>query len=65
MNVERWKIRPKYHDMVMRYQSETNIAKRIEMKYRFVQWLSENYYSLTEAEIEYLQTCICIVEDVN
>ena len=64
MNVPQWEIRPQYISMVKRYQSELDVAKKIEMKHKFISWISANHNGLTDAEIEYLQASICPVEDI-
>jgi hypothetical protein len=64
MIAAQWEIRPKYISMVKRYQSEIDVAKKIEMKHKFISWISANHNSLTDAEIEYLQASICPVEDI-
>ena len=64
MITPKWKIRPQYISMVKRYENEKDAAKKIEMKHKFIEWISGNSSSLTDAEIEYLQTCICPVEDI-
>lgn len=56
-----WEIRPQYFDLVKRYENEKDQAKKIQMKYKFINWLYGNSSSLTDAEIEYLQECICKV----
>ena len=62
MNTPKWKIRPQYISLVKRYDNEKDLAKKIEMKHKFMSWLNTN--NLTDAEIEYLQSCICPVEDI-
>ena len=57
-------IRPKYKELVKRYENEKDLAKKIEMKHKFRHWISYFSSELTDAEIEYLQTCICRVEDL-
>lgn len=64
MNVPQWEIRPQYISMVKRYQSEQDIIKKIEMKHKFINWLQVYSCELTDAEKEYLQSCICPVEDI-
>ena len=64
MIAAQWEIRPQYISMVKRYQSELDVAKKIEMKHKFISWISANHNSLTDAEIEYLQASICPVEDI-
>ena len=59
-----WKIRPQYVAMAKRYEAERNTAKRIEMKHKFILWISTHHNQLTDAEIEYLQAEICPVEDI-
>lgn len=54
-------IRQKYKDLVKRYESEKDLATKIEMKHRFIHWMKLSYGELTDAEIEYLQTFICRV----
>ena len=61
----KWKIRPQYISLVKRYDNEKDTAKKIEMKHKFMLWLSCNTHNLTDAEVEYLQSCICPVEDIN
>ena len=57
-------IRQQYKNLVKRYENEKDLARKIEMKHKFIHWIK--YYSseLTNAEIEYLQECICRVEDL-
>ena len=64
MTTPKWKIRPQYISMVKRYENEKDAVKKIEMKHKFVSWISANHNSLTDAEIEYLQASICPVEDI-
>ena len=64
MTTPKWKIRPQYISMVKRYESEKDPAKKIEMKHKFIEWISNNSSNLTDAEIEFLQLCICPVEDI-
>ncbi len=64
MNVPQWEIRPQYISMVNRYRSEQDTIKKIEMKHKFISWLQVYSCELTDAEKEYLQTCICPVEDI-
>ncbi len=64
MTVPKWKIRPVYISMVKRYENEKDTAKKIEMKHKFIEWISANSSILTDAEIEYLQANICPVEDL-
>ena len=65
MTTPQWTIRQKYIDMVRRYESTKDLAKKIQMKYKFVEWISGNHNMLTDAELEYLQKSICYVEDIN
>ena len=58
-------IRQEYIDMVKRYESIKDLAKKIQMKYKFMDWIINARFSLTDAELEYLQQSICYVEDVN
>ncbi len=58
-------IRQKYIDMVKRYEKTKDLAKKIQMKYEFMDWIINARFSLTDAELEYLQQSICYVEDVN
>lgn len=60
----KWKIRPQYISMVKRYENEKDTAKKIEMKHKFIEWIKVNDCVLTDAEIEYLQSCICPVDDI-
>ena len=62
--MEKWKIRPKYKNMVERYEHEKDLANKIQMKHKFIYWFSGHHNELTDAEIEYLQKCICKVEDL-
>lgn len=64
MTTPRWKIRPQYISMVKRYEDEKDMAKKIQMKHKFVEWISTHHHVLTDAEIEYLQAEICPVEDI-
>ena len=61
---QNWEIRPQYISMVKRYENEKNTIKKIEMKHKFISWISGNHSQLSDAEIEYLQTSICPVEDL-
>ena len=61
MTVPKWKIRPVYISMVKRYENEKDTAKKVEMKHKFIEWISVNSSILTDAEIEYLQEYICKV----
>lgn len=56
-----WEIRPQYFDLVKRYESEKDKAKKIQMKYKFIDWIKCYNSELTDAEIEYLQEYICKV----
>jgi hypothetical protein len=58
-------IRPQYEALVTRYEGERNKAKKVKMKHKFIAWILEHHNELTTAELEYLQTGICYVEDVN
>lgn len=58
-------IRQKYIDMVKRYENTKDLAQKIQKKYKFVDWIINAKFSLTDAELEYLQQSICYVEDVN
>ncbi len=51
--------------MVKRYENTKDLAKKIQMKYKFMDWIINAKFSLTDAELEYLQQSICYVEDVN
>lgn len=62
---QKWMIRPKYIEMVKRYDNTKDLAKKIQMKYKFIEWISGNHNMLTDAELEYLQKSICYVEDIN
>ena len=62
--LNKWEIRPEYISMVNDYETENDLVKKIQAKYKFIEWLRENYSSLTDAEIEYLQEGICFVEDI-
>ena len=65
MTIPQWTIRHKYIDMVRRYENTKDLAKKIQMKHMFVEWISANHNMLTDAELEYLQKAICYVEDIN
>ena len=54
-------IRPKYIDLVKRYESEKDQIVKIQWKYKFVDWIKLYQSQLTGAELEYLQTKICKV----
>lgn len=56
-----WEIRPQYFDLVKRYESEKDKAKKIQMKYKFIDWIKWYNSELTDAEKEYLQEYICKV----
>lgn len=58
-------IRQKYIDMVKRYENTKELAQKIQKKYKFIEWIINAKFSLTDAELEYLQQSICYVEDVN
>ena len=57
-------IRPQYMELVRRYQNEKDLARQIEMKHRFIDWIKWYHPELTSAEIEYLQKSIAYVEDL-
>lgn len=65
MMPQKWMIQPKYIEMVKRYENTKDLAKKIQMKYKFIEWISGNHNMLTDAELEYLQKSICYVEDIN
>ena len=65
MMPQKWIIRPKYIEMVKRYENVKDLAKKIQMKYKYIEWISGNHNILTDAELEYLQKSICYVEDIN
>lgn len=65
MTSQKWIIRQKYIDMVKRYENTKDLAKKIQMKYMFIEWINCNHNMLTDAELEYLQKSICFVEDIN
>lgn len=62
---KQWEIDKKYLDMADRYVREKDTALKIQMKYRFVQWMKENSCELTDAERDYLEATICYVEDLH
>ena len=62
--LKQWDIRPECIDMVMNYENEKDLAKKVQTKYKFIAWMRENHHRLTDAEAEYLQEGICMVEDV-
>ena len=62
---QKWMIRPKYIEMVKRFENTKDLAKKIQMKYMFIEWIKGNHNMLTDAELEYLQKSICYVEDIN
>ena len=64
MKTESWRIRPQYISMVMRYKEEKDLAQKIEMKHKYIDWITTHHNELTDAEIEYLQASICVVEDI-
>ena len=43
------------------YENEKDKAKKIQMKYKFIDWIKWYNSELTDAEIEYLQEYICKV----
>ena len=51
--------------MVKRYENTKDLAKKIQKKYKFIDWIINAKFSLTDAELEYLQQSICYVEDVD
>lgn len=65
MRQPQWIITQKYIDMVKRYENTKDLAKKIQMKHLFIEWINGNHNTLTDAELEYLQKSICYVEDVN
>lgn len=65
MKPAKWKIRQKYIDMVKRYEDTKDLAIKIQWKHMFIDWIIDNHYTLTNAELEYLQKSICYVEDIN
>jgi hypothetical protein len=62
---QNWIIRPRYVEMVKRFEDTKDLAKKIQMKYMFIEWLKGYHNMLTDAELEYLQKSICYVEDIN
>ena len=58
-------IRPKYIDLVKRYESEKDQIVKIQWKYKFVDWIKLYQSQLTDAELEYLQTKICKVNLID
>lgn len=64
MTPPKWKIRQKYIDMVRRYKNTEDLAKKIQMKHLFIEWINGNHNMLTNAELEFLQKSICYVEDI-
>ena len=65
MTPQKWMIRPKYIEMVKRFENTKDLAKKIQMKYMFIEWIKGSHNMLTDAELEYLQKSICYVEDIN
>lgn len=63
--MNRWDIRAKYIEMVHRYESEKNIVVKLQMKYKFIDWMRCNYTQLTEAEVEYLEKSITYVDEIH
>lgn len=61
MSLRNWEIRDKYKNLVKRYDSEKDTVKKIQMRYKFIDWYGSHSYELTSAEQEYLQSCICPV----
>ncbi len=62
---KQWQIDKKYKDLVNRYKNETNTARKIEMKYKYIEWMKVYSCELTEAEIEFLEKEIAYVEDLH
>jgi len=58
-------IRPKYIDLVKRYESEKDQVVKIQWKYKFIDWIKLYQSQLTDAELEYLQTKICKVNLID
>lgn len=58
-------IRAQYIDLVYRYEKEINKVIKIQMKYKFAEWLRLHQHELTDAEIEYLQDNICKVNLID
>jgi hypothetical protein len=58
-------IDPKYVELVKRYEKEKNPITKIQMKYKFADWLKSKQCELTDAEIEYLQEGICKVNLID
>jgi len=59
--IHNYSIREKFVKMVKRYENENDLKTKIQMKYKFIDWLKLYQDELTDAEIEYLQACICKV----
>ena len=64
MKPAKWIIRQKYIDMIKRYDNAKELAVKVQMKHKFIEWLRCNHNNLTDAELEYLQESICYVEDI-
>ena len=58
-------IRPKYIDLVKRYENEKDQVVKIQKKYKFIDWIKLYQSQLTDAELEYLQTKICKVNLID
>ena len=56
-----YEIDPKYVELVKRYEKDKNPLTKIQKKHKFIQWIKIYQSELTDAEIEYLQECICKV----
>lgn len=65
MKTQRWEIRQKFMAMVKRYENTKDLAQKIQMKHKFIEWMYDNHNMLTDAELEYLQKSICYVEGIN
>lgn len=60
-----YSIREKFVKMVKRYENEKDLKTKIQMKYKFIDWIKTYQCELTDAEIEYLQACICKVNLID
>ena len=58
-------IRPKYIDLVKRYEKDKNSLTKIQKKHKFIHWIKIYKSELTDAEIEYLQENICKVNLID
>lgn len=58
-------IRPKYIDLVKRYENEKDQVVKIQKKYKFIDWIKLYQSQLTDAELEYLQIKICKVNLID